>query len=91
LLVSAALATGFWKWASNDEGGEPDVVLARCGDTPALEVLAAVTTVQGVDGKELRGQPAAEQRPDYPDHSGQDQALLPAAGNQSVGDQERTG
>ena len=32
---------GIWEWASND-GGEPDVVLACCGDTPTLETLAAV-------------------------------------------------
>jgi xylulose-5-phosphate/fructose-6-phosphate phosphoketolase len=33
---------GIWKWASNDQGGEPDVVLACCGDVPTLETLAAV-------------------------------------------------
>jgi xylulose-5-phosphate/fructose-6-phosphate phosphoketolase len=33
---------GIWKWASNDEGGEPDVVMACCGDVPTLETLAAV-------------------------------------------------
>jgi xylulose-5-phosphate/fructose-6-phosphate phosphoketolase len=32
---------GIWEWASNDEG-EPDVVLACCGDIPTLETLAAV-------------------------------------------------
>jgi xylulose-5-phosphate/fructose-6-phosphate phosphoketolase len=32
---------GIWDWASND-GGEPDVVLACCGDIPTLETLAAV-------------------------------------------------
>jgi xylulose-5-phosphate/fructose-6-phosphate phosphoketolase len=32
---------GIWDWASND-GGDPDVVLACCGDTPTLETLAAV-------------------------------------------------
>ena len=31
-----------WDWASNDQGGEPDVVLACCGDVPTLETLAAV-------------------------------------------------
>src|SRR5256885_13715818 len=31
-----------WKWASNDgPEGEPDVVLACCGDTPTLETMAA--------------------------------------------------
>ena len=31
-----------WDWASNDRGGEPDVVMACCGDVPTLETLAAV-------------------------------------------------
>jgi xylulose-5-phosphate/fructose-6-phosphate phosphoketolase len=31
-----------WPWASNDQGGEPDVVMACCGDVPTLETLAAV-------------------------------------------------
>ena len=33
---------GMWEWASNDEGGDPDVVMACCGDVPTLETLAAV-------------------------------------------------
>jgi xylulose-5-phosphate/fructose-6-phosphate phosphoketolase len=33
---------GIWEWASNDKGGEPDVVMACCGDIPTLETLAAV-------------------------------------------------
>jgi xylulose-5-phosphate/fructose-6-phosphate phosphoketolase len=33
---------GIWSWASNDQGSEPDVVLACCGDVPTLEALAAV-------------------------------------------------
>ncbi len=37
---------GIWDWASNDQGKEPDVVLACCGDTPTLEVLAAVTILR---------------------------------------------
>jgi len=32
---------GIWEWASNDRGGEPDVVLGCCGDVPTLETLAA--------------------------------------------------
>ena len=31
-----------WAWASNDDGAEPDVVMACCGDMPTLETLAAV-------------------------------------------------
>jgi xylulose-5-phosphate/fructose-6-phosphate phosphoketolase len=33
---------GIWPWASNDQGGEPDAVMACCGDVPTLETLAAV-------------------------------------------------
>jgi len=33
---------GIWDWASNDQGGEPDVVMACAGDVPTLEILAAV-------------------------------------------------
>jgi xylulose-5-phosphate/fructose-6-phosphate phosphoketolase len=33
---------GIWKWASNDEEGEPDVVMGCAGDVPTLETLAAV-------------------------------------------------
>jgi xylulose-5-phosphate/fructose-6-phosphate phosphoketolase len=33
---------GIWEWASNDRGGEPDVVMACAGDVPTLEALAAV-------------------------------------------------
>jgi xylulose-5-phosphate/fructose-6-phosphate phosphoketolase len=33
---------GIWEFASNDKGGEPDVVMACCGDVPTLETLAAV-------------------------------------------------
>jgi xylulose-5-phosphate/fructose-6-phosphate phosphoketolase len=33
---------GIWPWASNDRDGEPDVVMACCGDVPTLETLAAV-------------------------------------------------
>ena len=33
---------GIWKWASNDEGSEPDVVMGCCGDIPTMETLAAV-------------------------------------------------
>ena len=37
---------GIWKWASNDQGGEPDVVMACCGDVPTLETLAAVDLIR---------------------------------------------
>lgn len=35
---------GIWEWASNDDGN-PDVVLACCGDIPTLETLAAVDLI----------------------------------------------
>ena len=37
-----AAGLGIWQWASNDDDGEPDVVMACCGDVPTLETLAAV-------------------------------------------------
>jgi xylulose-5-phosphate/fructose-6-phosphate phosphoketolase len=37
-----AAGIGIWPWASNDQGCEPDVVMACCGDVPTLETLAAV-------------------------------------------------
>lgn len=33
---------GIWEWASSDQDGEPDVVMACAGDVPTLETLAAV-------------------------------------------------
>jgi len=33
---------GVWSWASNDQGAEPDAVMACAGDVPTLETLAAV-------------------------------------------------
>lgn len=35
-----------WDWASNDQGEEPDIVMACCGDTPTLEALAATTILR---------------------------------------------
>jgi len=37
---------GIWEWASNDEGQEPDVVMACAGDVPTLETLAAVALLR---------------------------------------------
>ena len=37
---------GIWKFASSDDGVEPDIVMACCGDTPTLETLAAVTILK---------------------------------------------
>jgi xylulose-5-phosphate/fructose-6-phosphate phosphoketolase len=41
-IKHCAAGIGIWPWASNDGGGEPDVVMACCGDVPTLETLAAV-------------------------------------------------
>ncbi len=37
---------GIWEWASNDGGGEPDVVLACAGDVPTLETVAAAAILR---------------------------------------------
>lgn len=37
-----AAGIGIWQWASNDQGFEPDVVMACAGDIPTVETLAAV-------------------------------------------------
>ena len=34
---------GIWEWASNDQGKEPDIVMACAGETPTLETLASVS------------------------------------------------
>lgn len=41
-IKHCAAGIGIWDWASNDREGEPDVVMACCGDVPTLETLAAV-------------------------------------------------
>jgi xylulose-5-phosphate/fructose-6-phosphate phosphoketolase len=40
-IVHCTKGIGIWDWASNDEGGEPDVVMASAGDIPTQEALAA--------------------------------------------------
>jgi len=37
---------GIWPWASNDRGGEPDIVMAAAGDVPTLEMLAAIALLR---------------------------------------------
>jgi xylulose-5-phosphate/fructose-6-phosphate phosphoketolase len=44
-ILHCTRGIGIWEWASNDEG-EPDVVMACCGDVPTLEVLAAVAILR---------------------------------------------
>jgi xylulose-5-phosphate/fructose-6-phosphate phosphoketolase len=45
-VIHCTEGVGIWQWASNDQGSEPDVVMACCGDTPTLEVLAAVSILR---------------------------------------------
>jgi xylulose-5-phosphate/fructose-6-phosphate phosphoketolase len=45
-VVHCTEGIGIWPWASNDQDSEPDVVMACCGDTPTLEVLAAVSILR---------------------------------------------
>ncbi len=37
---------GIWNWASNDQGVEPDVVMASCGDVPTMESLAGTALLR---------------------------------------------
>jgi len=41
-ITHCTAGIGIWEWASNDQGAEPDVVMACAGDVPTLETLAAV-------------------------------------------------
>jgi xylulose-5-phosphate/fructose-6-phosphate phosphoketolase len=45
-IVHCTRGAGIWEWASNDESGEPDVVLGCCGDIPTLETLAATALLR---------------------------------------------
>ncbi len=45
-VIHCTEGIGIWQWASNDQGTEPDVVMACCGDTPTLELLAAVSILR---------------------------------------------
>jgi xylulose-5-phosphate/fructose-6-phosphate phosphoketolase len=45
-VVHCAKGIGIWRRASNDEGVEPDVVMAACGDVPTLEALAATAILR---------------------------------------------
>jgi xylulose-5-phosphate/fructose-6-phosphate phosphoketolase len=77
-ILHCTRGIGIWDWASNDDGGEPDVVLACCGDVPTLETLAAtsilrerlpelkVRVVNVVDL--MRLQPESEHPHGLPDH-----------------------
>ncbi|HEX7082331.1 MAG TPA: phosphoketolase family protein [Gammaproteobacteria bacterium] len=45
-IKHCAVGIGIWPWASNDEGSEPDVVMACAGDVPTMETLAAVSILR---------------------------------------------
>jgi xylulose-5-phosphate/fructose-6-phosphate phosphoketolase len=45
-VIHCTRGVGIWDWASNDAPGEPDVVMACCGDTPTLETLAATALLR---------------------------------------------
>ena len=45
-VIHCTQGIGIWKWASNDEDDEPDIVMACCGDTPTLETLAATSILR---------------------------------------------
>ena len=68
-ILHCTRGIGIWDWASND-GGDPDVVMACCGDIPTLETLAAVDILrfelpaaQGPGGKRRRPDAPANPRP----------------------------
>jgi xylulose-5-phosphate/fructose-6-phosphate phosphoketolase len=77
-ILHCTRGVGIWDWASSDDTGEPDVVLACCGDVPTLETLAAaailrerlpelkVRVVNVVDL--MRLQPESEHPHGLPDH-----------------------
>jgi len=45
-IIHCTKGIGIWDWASNDKGGEPDVVMASAGDIPTQEALAATAMLR---------------------------------------------
>src|SRR5262249_22830661 len=45
-IKHCAKGIGLWSWASNDQDGEPDVVVACCGDVATAEALSAVAILR---------------------------------------------
>jgi xylulose-5-phosphate/fructose-6-phosphate phosphoketolase len=45
-ILHCTRGIGTWDWASNDDAGAPDVVLACCGDIPTLETIAATAILR---------------------------------------------
>jgi xylulose-5-phosphate/fructose-6-phosphate phosphoketolase len=46
-IQHCSVGIGVWKWASNDDGGEPDAVLACAGDVPTLEIKPVIFAYHG--------------------------------------------
>ncbi len=45
-IKHCAAGISVWGWASNDQAGEPDVVIGCAGDVPTIEALAAVSILR---------------------------------------------
>nr|WP_298721990.1 phosphoketolase family protein [uncultured Steroidobacter sp.] len=45
-IKHCSAGAGIWDWASNDQDGSPDIVMACAGDVPTLETLAAVSLLR---------------------------------------------
>jgi xylulose-5-phosphate/fructose-6-phosphate phosphoketolase len=45
-IIHCTKGVGIWDWASNDQAGEPDVVMASAGDIPTQEALAATVLLR---------------------------------------------
>jgi xylulose-5-phosphate/fructose-6-phosphate phosphoketolase len=45
-ITHCTKGAGIWRWASNDEGAEPDLVMASCGDVSTHESLAATALLR---------------------------------------------
>lgn len=45
-IAHCTKGAGIWQWASNDQGAEPDLVMASCGDVPTHESLAATALLR---------------------------------------------
>ncbi|MFZ0285649.1 MAG: phosphoketolase family protein, partial [Terriglobales bacterium] len=45
-IIHCTKGISIWDWASNDEAGEPDAVMASAGDVPTMEALAATALLR---------------------------------------------
>jgi xylulose-5-phosphate/fructose-6-phosphate phosphoketolase len=45
-IVHCTKGIGIWEWASSDQDGEPDLVIACAGDVPTMEALAATALLR---------------------------------------------